>query len=532
VVFDRNDTFGNQLEKVLKEFGLDPDTAKENIRFRAAHMNRKARPFENIDQHFVDIGMEDGDAIFMEIKKPGEDFEEVEVDWIKLRVIGLDYDTMQTKTLGTIKIDKEGKTNQIRTECAKLLGVPNKECKIYCRYDRDGEPDLDAMDYDKIDVDSVVRHVVEIWTDKCTDWDQEETTPIYEVFEEKKHFISLEFNKPGSTDFTEKIDVDDRRTIKEIREMIGKHLGIDPMGFIVGRAWDSEIKDLNKQLCRCYVSRKLCLREGKPLVDGQYKTGLWLDSGEIGEERFTPLRNNFVVQKTWSLADFHRALMEVEDEESVPPLELLRLRKKYREHMTEFVPENGTMKDLSGLIDGFQIVIQRLKKPEQLKKTDLILRLIRLRPETRSVDQEEHEIVIPRKSPINQFGANAIVPIIGDEIPLEHLQWAKATGFPKRLDEVKWTEAGDDDGRSLHKCYFKNGAVIIYRDKRKIPENDEESDVRGEVGAQGGSGNYGRARGAVSRYRPKERGIKIFSAQEQKERNNQQKRVLPLPQGC
>jgi len=525
VVFDRNETFGNQLEKVLTEFGIDTGTAKENIRFRAAHMGRKARPFEDIDQHFVDIGMEDGDAVFMEIKKPGEDFEEVAVDWIKLKVIGLDYETMETKKLGTIKVDKEGKTNQIRTECAKLLGVPNQECKIYCRYDRDGDPDLDAMDYDNIDVDSVVRHVVEIWADKCSDWDQEETTPIYEVFEEKKHFITLEFNKPGSYDFTESIDVDDRKTIKEIRQMIGTHLDIDPMSFIVGRKFESEIKELNKPLCRCYVSRRLCLREGKPLVDGQYRTGIWLDSGEIGEERFTPLRNNFVVQKTWSLEDFHRALMEVEeDDENVPPLELMRLRKKFRENMTEFVPAKGSMKDLQGLIDGFQIVIQRLKEPEELKKSDLILRLVRLRPETRSVDQEEHEIVIPRKTPINQFGAKAILPIIGDEIPLEHLQWAKAVSYPKRLDELKWKEAGDDDAKTLYKGFFKNGVVVLYRDKRKIPENDEESDVRGEVGSQGGSGSYHRSRNIVSRYRPKERGIKIFSAQEQEERNNQHKR--------
>lgn len=318
--------------------------------------------------------------------------------------------------------------------------------------------------------------------------------------------------------------------------MIGEHLGIDPMSFIVGRKFDSELKELDKKLCRCYIGdRRLCLRQGKPLTVGQYRVALWYDTEEEGEERFTPLRNQFVVHKAWSLQDFHENFLRVEEEEDgdvsmVPPLELLRLRKKFREHMTEFVYHEGTLNSLQGLHDGFQIVIQRLKQPGKLTKTDLILRLIRYRPKSRSYDHQEHEVILSRKTPINQFGKEAIVPIIGDEIPLEHLQWAKAAAFPKALDYMKWKSSSDDDTRTLHKAFFKNGLVVLYRDGRDVsPDDDEEEDVRAaEVGAQGGSERHWRAGGGAvaSRYRPKERGIKIFTAQEQVERDkNKEKRV-------
>jgi len=528
VVFDRNETFGAQVDKVLKEFKLPNEVRREDIRFRAMNMGKKARAFENIDQSFSDIGIDDGDAIFMEIKKPDEDFEEVEVDWIILKVMGLDdANPVEPIQIGEIKVDKQGKTNQIRNQCANLLGVSSQECKIYCRYDRDGEADLDAMDYDNIDVEQVYRHLVEIWADKCANFEQEDTTPIYDIFEEKKHFIDLEFNKPGSFDFTEHIPLDDRKTIGEVREMIGKHLGIDPMSFIVGRKFDNELKDLNKELCRCYISqRRLFLREGKPLVDGEFRVSLWYDTEEEGEERFTPLHNHFVINKTWTLADFHENLMRLQeadgDSSQVPPLPLMRLRKKFREHMTEFVHEEGTMSNLGGLQDGFQIVIQRLKQPEKLKKTDLILRIIHWHPKTRTWDPEDHEIIISRKTKINEFCAKAIVPIVGEDIPLKHLQWAKVQNLNQSMDHIKWIDANDDDHRTLHKGFYKNGGIIFYRDGREVPEEDEEEDVRAaEVGSQGGSGRNWRAGGGAmsSRYRPKERGIKIFSVQEQEERS-------------
>ena len=37
------------------------------------------------------------------------------------------------------------------------------------------------------------------------------------------------------------------------------------------------------------------------------------DTEEEGEERFTPLHNHFVINKTWTLADFHEHLMRLEE---------------------------------------------------------------------------------------------------------------------------------------------------------------------------------------------------------------------------
>jgi len=210
------------------------------------------------------------------------------------------------------------------------------------------------------------------------------------------------------------------------------------------------------------------------------------------------------------------------DTSQVPPLSLMRLRKKFREHMTEFVPDEGILNNLGGLQDGFQIVIQRLKEPEKLKKTDLILRIIHWHPKTRTYDPDDHEVIICRKTKINEFGAKALVPIVGEDIPLEHLQWAKAVNLNQSMNHLKWKDASEDDDRSLHKCFYKNGGIILYRDGREVPEEDEEEDVRAaEVGSQGGSGRNWRAGGGAtsSRYRPKERGIKIFSVQEQEERS-------------
>jgi len=527
VVFDRNETFANQVEKVLKEFKLSPDIALENIRFRAmGNMDSKARPFEQIDRTFKEIGIDDGDPIFMEIKKPGEEFEEVEVDWIQLPVKTLDYDNeelMQVVDIGEIKIDKQGKTSQIRKECAKLLGIEPQNCKIYCQYDRDGEPDLDAMDYDSLDVEQVLRSLVEIWADKCNDFSNDETTPIFDVFEEKKHFIDLEFNTPGSQDFTETMAIDDRWTLREVREAIGSHLKIEPMSFIMGRTFDNELKKLDKELCKCYLSRRrLFLRQGTPITEGQYRVAIWMDSEEEGEERFTPLRSHFVVQSDWTLADFHANLSK--EEEDLPPLELMRLRKKFVENMTEFVPAEGTLSNLGGLQDGFHIAIQRLKEPEALKKNDVILRIIQYEPKSRTCDSSEREVVISRKTAIKDLGKDALIPLIGDQIPLEHLQWGKAAAYPKSIDHIKWKSAADGDERSLHKGFFKNGCVVLYRDSREV-EEDEEEDVRAsESGSQGGSGRNWRSGGGATSsrqfgYRPKERGIKIFSVEEQEERS-------------
>ena len=62
VVFDRNEKFGAQVDKVLKEFKLPNEIRREDIRFRAMNMGKKARPFEDIDRSFADIGIDDGDV--------------------------------------------------------------------------------------------------------------------------------------------------------------------------------------------------------------------------------------------------------------------------------------------------------------------------------------------------------------------------------------------------------------------------------------------------------------------------------------
>ena len=44
-----------------------------------------------------------------------------------------DANPVEPIQIGEIKVDKQGKTNQIRNQCANLLGVFSQECKIYCR---------------------------------------------------------------------------------------------------------------------------------------------------------------------------------------------------------------------------------------------------------------------------------------------------------------------------------------------------------------------------------------------------------------
>ena len=69
---------------------------------------------------------------------------------------------------------------------------------------------------------------------------------------------------------------------------------------------------------------------------------------------------------------------------------------------------------------------------------------------------------------INEFGAKALVPIVGEDIPLEHLQWAKAVNLNQSMNHLKWKDASDDDNRSLHKGFYKNGGIILYRDGREV----------------------------------------------------------------
>ena len=69
---------------------------------------------------------------------------------------------------------------------------------------------------------------------------------------------------------------------------------------------------------------------------------------------------------------------------------------------------------------------------------------------------------------INEFCAKAILPIVGEDIPLKHLQWAKVQNLNQSMDHIKWTDADDDDNRTLHKGFYKNGGIIFYRDGREV----------------------------------------------------------------
>merc|ERR1711953_1448164 len=99
----------------------------------------------------------------------------------------------------------------------------------------------------------MLRNVKEVWADECCDFQKDDSTPLLQFFEERKHFIIMEYNKLDSKELTEKIEIDDRLTIKELRKVLGEKLGVDPMSFILYKNENKELKKLEKKVCYYYI---------------------------------------------------------------------------------------------------------------------------------------------------------------------------------------------------------------------------------------------------------------------------------------
>jgi len=541
VNLDRNSHLGDQIEQVKKRVGIPTGTLLENMRFRYNRNGRKGRVIEDLNASFADLNISESDTIFLEVKRTEEFFPEIEIEYQKLKVRFFNQTSMSPSEPNIVLVTKEAKVSELRAKCAEYMKIKPRQCKLYCLYPiSEMEQNMVVMDIDDLSVDgNMMRDLIEVWADQCQDWESDETTPAFEYFEEQQHFTTYVFNRLGESDPSESINLDDRETLGQVRVRVGQKLGVDPMSFTVKRKSQREFKELKalkRKLCNFFIGdRRLYILEGKPLSEEEFRVCILRDTGEEAEDRFEPLNNNFVINVNWDLRTFYSALtsdLEPADLSEFPSFENMRVRKKFRERLSDFVPTGGTLRALSSMCDGYEIAIEVTKEPQILEKSDLILRLVKMRPvATSSAAEEEIEIIVNKNTKIQDFRKNISEAIGAASIPLEHLRFARAPQYPRGVDSLKWIPK--NPARSLAQDGYRNGQAVVYCDARlEIARNpDEEEDVRGqETGSQGG-GVYLKNGGGPSsaygtyynRWQPKERGIKILSAQEQEIRAQEER---------
>lgn len=452
-----------------------------------------------------------------------------------------------------ILVDEEGNLNTLRQAVAAKMELPPSEVRL-------------AMKVDEGNVSVVVELLPEQGPAKLADLRIGSGTVIFAenkshqrlitALQSLVHTVTVRFNRPGSEELTEEVDVDDRDTMGKLKQLIGSALSLSLDAFKLRKdEGGPELKALGKSLDFHNIRdlKSVYVELGKPLREGEFICKVFLHDppelrtspreetkdavtaimgveGEMVEfvEADFIMLGHVVVEEQWDLIELTRAIATLEKAPKDP--ELIRVREGFNGILTRpYLPGISLKQNCPGLSDFTPLYIQPLERPEVLHKDSRIVYLRQWYPQSFTLGVRV-EIALNGTITVAEL-KRLLVMYLEQESTEDQIRLVIPT--PQQQNDVAaisglaWHEPGLGSTLVLTQppLRLRHGDTILFKDMNTKNEKNQKcatpltvaeraklSNLRHSTAgiAWDGTRRAGFARGEV--------GLKIFTAQEQEER--------------
>jgi hypothetical protein len=237
-------------------------------------------------------------------------------------------------------------------------------------------------------------------------------TPLVAWLQLQAHLLPLQFNRLGSVEQDQLLEIDDRLPLLELKKRLAVLAAPDS---VVGASQtpvplDSfrllrepegvQYKDLSRSVALCNLRDVggVFVESGAPMAAGEFLFRVFLHRPELvpvpgspawdaaiivdpesGEPSNSPEELAFeylgdvTLRENMSFAEVVSAVAALPQ---APPAELMRIRDRRENALTNIWYSDRTLKqNCAGAADRYPLVVQRLAAPEQMRSTDLLLSL-------------------------------------------------------------------------------------------------------------------------------------------------------------
>ncbi|CAD8102865.1 unnamed protein product [Paramecium primaurelia] len=554
VIKTRKDTLLKDFKlQVRQELNVQEDEENTRIRFYNHMDNIPQDTFTNKENETLQsLYFNDFKSVLLETKTPHEKFEDYDphLMLIKLCVWRNDIESLDESELKPLKIFiRDDKTvEQFMDTITQRLGVPKDKQIILQKNWINGATNYSIrmnqqhqLDFTLYDL-KIGRNVTLYLEEKQDDidlplnWDQK--------FECEKHKCRVTFNDPRkqllpleSPDYCFELQIDNRKTMQELKERMSDFLGIDIDSFIVKKSnrYGEEIKDLTTTIKNNQAIGRaaFCLMMGKPSTKGIYKIkvgmgGLSPKYSDTIEFEYQDLFD-MEINSEWYVKELKEKLCQKLEELKQITLQpnLIRLRYKLNTKLSQVYHDDQLLKNLR-LFDNQTIIIEKLEKQDEIKENQLLgyVRFYNPKDFTLSFPPKEiflnstdtmHEAsnVISNLFNINQ---DAIEAIKINNIFSFTITDLVTASFDWQLLKFNQNTVSKSPWFLLKDSYF-----IIVRDAREVPKDMTELRQKvDEILAKSSDPSKIQQKIPVQSNKPKEKALKITVVKKQDEQLKQE----------
>ncbi|CAD8205300.1 unnamed protein product [Paramecium pentaurelia] len=554
VIKTRKDTLLKDFKlQVRQELNVQEDEENTRIRFYNHMDNIPQDTFTNKENETLQsLYFNDFKSVLLETKAPHEKFEDYDphLMLIKLCVWRNDIESLDESELKPLKIFiRDDKTvEQFMDTITQRLGVPKDKQIILQKNWINGATNYSIrmnqqhqLDFTLYDL-RIGRNVTLYLEEKQDDidlplnWDQK--------FECEKHKCRVTFNDPRkqllpleSPDYCFELQIDNRKTMQELKERMSDFLGIDIDSFIVKKSnrYGEEIKDLTTTIKNNQAIGRaaFCLMMGKPSTKGIYKIkvgmgGLSPKYSDTIEFEYQDLFD-MEINSEWYVKELKEKLCQKLEELKQITLQpnLIRLRYKLNTKLSQVYHDDQLLKNLR-LFDNQTIIIEKLEKQDEIKENQLLGYVRFYNPKDFTLSFPPKEIFLNSTDTMhdvsivisNQFNINqdAIEAIKINNIFSFTITDLVTASFDWQLLKFNQNTVSKGPWFLLKDSYF-----IIVRDAREVPKDMTELRQKvDEILAKSSDPSKIQQKIPVQSTKPKEKALKITVVKKQDEQLKQE----------
>eukprot|EP00731_Ephydatia_muelleri_P029733 Em0021g256a len=320
---------------------------------------------------------------------------------------------------------------------------------------------------------------------------------------------------------TVSLRIDKRSTVENLKKLLESYVGLSSSEFKIYRLYSNnqefEMTRLNEVFQSMPSETKLTVKLGRALLPGEYRIKVYLL--RMNDPEYCVFVLDTVVSKGMSVRQFKEQLLKEVSLQGLPfelNIERLRLRKKaWRSAGTIYLDDQVFEKDIQ-LFSAFEVYIEQLKGPEQMKEsTNMQVYIRHWHPSTYTVDPTD-EVIVSESHP------NHLRKKISQmcDIPWERIAIAKGYGsFPCEMsvleieEDLEWNP-NVSTLNSVPLSIYDDGSVIYYKDSaEKLIELTAEKRNELQKHENTRLSKYNNTPGTSSStsYRTKEKALKFYT---------------------
>ncbi|CAK65339.1 unnamed protein product (macronuclear) [Paramecium tetraurelia] len=386
VIKTRKDTLLKDFKQLVRqELKVQEDDENTRIRFFNHIDSIPQDTFTNKENEILQgLYFNDYKSVLLETKAPHEQFQEYDAHLmlIKLCVWRNDIESLDEHELKPNKffIRDDKTVEQFMDAITQRLGVPKDKQIILQKNLINGAANYSfrmnqqhQLEYTLYDL-KIGRNVTLYLEEKQDDpdlplnWDQK--------FECEKHKCRVTFNDPRkqllhseTPDYCFELQIDNRKTMQELKERMSDFLGLDIDSFIY---LTTTIKN-NQAIGRA----AFCLMMGKPSTKGTYKIkfgigGLSPKYSDTIEFEYQDLFE-MEINSEWYVRELKEKLCQRLEEQKQIVLQpnFMRLRYKLNTKLSQIYHNDQILKNIR-IFDNQTIIIEKLDKEDQIKENQLL----------------------------------------------------------------------------------------------------------------------------------------------------------------